>query len=120
MKKVLLVIHNLVLLFVFVILLASFSVAFADDVRVCYANPDYIPRNADGTIKRSQAAKRKFAREHPCPSTGFTTGACAGWYIDHVIPLACGGCDDIINMQWLPEAQWKDKSKWERKVYCGQ
>jgi uncharacterized MAPEG superfamily protein len=103
---------------VFAILVAASSVAFAGDARVC-TNPDDVARNADGTIKRSQAARRNFVREHPCPSTGLTTGACAGWYVDHVIPLACGGCDDTINMQWLPEAQWKDKSKWERKVYCG-
>jgi hypothetical protein len=120
MKKAILVIHNLVSLSIFVILLASFSVAFAGDVRVCHVNPDDIVRNADGTIKRSQTAKHKFMKEHPCPSTGLTTGSCVGWYIDHIIPLACGGCDDMINMQWLPEAQWKDKSKWERKVYCGQ
>jgi hypothetical protein len=119
MKKVISVIHHLVLLSIFAILLAVFSVAFADDVRVCYSNPNDIPRNTDGKIKRSQEAKYKFSKEHPCPSTGLTTGACIGWYIDHVIPLTCGGCDDIINMQWLPEDQWKDKSKWERKVYCG-
>jgi hypothetical protein len=103
---------------VFAIMMAAASVAFAGDVRVCHTNPDGIPRNADGTIKRSQAARRNFVREHPCPSTGLTTGACAGWYIDHVIPLVCGGCDDVINMQWLPEAMWKEKSKWERSVYC--
>jgi hypothetical protein len=104
---------------VFAILMAAASVAFAGDARVCHTNHDDVVRNADGKIKRSQEAKHRFAKEHPCPSTGLTTGACAGWYIDHVIPLACGGCDDVINMQWLPEGMWKEKSKWERKVYCG-
>jgi hypothetical protein len=104
---------------VFAALLAASSAAFAGDARLCHTNTDGTQRNADWMVKRSQSAKRRFVMEHPCPSTGLTTGACAGWYIDHVIPLACGGCDDTVNMQWLPEAMWKDKMKWERKVYCG-
>jgi len=37
--------------------------------------------------------------------------------MDHVIPLACGGGDAIQNLQWLPTAAWREKSKWERKIY---
>jgi len=37
--------------------------------------------------------------------------------MDHVIPLACGGGDVVINLQWLPTALWREKSKWERKIY---
>lgn len=79
-------------------------------------------RNADGSIKRSTAAKRAFAAMHPCPASGASGTSCPGWSIDHVIPLACGGCDAPVNMQWLPLAikscagtQCKDR--WERTVY---
>lgn len=46
-----------------------------------------------------------------------STGPCQGWIMDHVIPLACGGGDVVINLQWLPTALWREKSKWERKIY---
>ena len=38
---------------------------------------------------RSREVTREFQREHPCPSTGQTRGACPGYRKDHVIPLAC-------------------------------
>lgn len=79
-------------------------------------------RYADGSIKRSSAAVAEFRRNHPCPVTGLTSGACAGWAVDHVIPLACGGCDSQVNMQWLPDslksaAGSEAKDRWERRVY---
>jgi hypothetical protein len=78
-------------------------------------------RNSDGQILRSSSVLRAFQRNHPCPSTGLTTGSCPGWAKDHIIPLACGGCDSVTNLQWLPTAiktgtGW-DKDRWERKVY---
>jgi 5-methylcytosine-specific restriction endonuclease McrA len=50
-------------------------------------------------------------------------GACPGWEVDHVIPLACGGCDAVANMQWLPSGAKSTssplaKDRWERRVYC--
>lgn len=59
-------------------------------------------RNADGSIHRSAAVIAAFRRIHPCPSTMKFTGACPGWSVNHVIPLACGGVDSVSNMQWLP------------------
>jgi hypothetical protein len=47
---------------------------------------------------RSREVTREFQREHPCPSTGQTSGACPGYRKDHVIPLACGGPDAISNL----------------------
>jgi hypothetical protein len=38
---------------------------------------------------RSRDVTREFQREHPCPSTGKTTGACPGYVRDHIWPLAC-------------------------------
>lgn len=62
----------------------------------------FVPRNADGTIKRSSAEVAHFQLVNPCPSTGLTTGSCPGWSVDHIKPLACGGCDKIVNMAWMP------------------
>jgi len=59
-------------------------------------------RNADGTIHRSAAVLTAFQKWHPCPSTMKFTGACPGWAKNHVIPLACGGKDEVSNLQWVP------------------
>lgn len=92
------------------------------EVRYCHAISE-IPRYADGTIKRSTTVRNQFVAHNPCPVTGAITGACPGWEVDHVIPLACGGCDAVYNMQWLPVAikRCSDKpckDRWERTLYC--
>lgn len=82
-------------------------------------------RNAAGEIIRSAAVRAAFQKLHPCPSTGKTEGACPGWQIDHVLPLAppvCG-CDSVVNMQWLPLelktcAGSVCKDRWERRIYA--
>lgn len=79
-------------------------------------------RSVDGRISRSMSEKARFVRLHPCPSTGQVSGACPGWAVDHVVPLACGGADAVGNMQWLPLsikscAGSQCKDRWERKVY---
>ena len=48
---------------------------------------------------RSREVTREFQREHPCPSTGRTSGACPGYRKDHIEPLACGGPDEVWNLQ---------------------
>jgi hypothetical protein len=73
------------------------------------ANPSY------AKIERSEKAKAAFKFSHPCPANGNTSGACDGYVIDHIVPLACGGLDDSSNMQWQTEAEGKAKDKWERK-----
>lgn len=91
------------------------------DPRFCGA-PE---RTADGAIKRSTTQRALFVRAYPCPATGAVSGACPGWGVDHVIPLACGGCDAPMNMQWLPLAIKSCslasgvpcKDRWERRVY---
>lgn len=74
-----------------------------------------VQRDGHGRIKRSEAAKGAFKRQHPCPSTGKSRGACPGYVIDHVKPLANGGADDPSNMQWQTKEAAKEKDKWERK-----
>lgn len=59
-------------------------------------------RNAAGGIVRRADVLAAFQRAHPCPSTGLRTGPCAGWHKNHEIPLACGGCDSVSNLIWLP------------------
>lgn len=89
------------------------------DTRRCPA----IERDDAGRIVRSATVLRQFQEIHPCPVTGGTVGPCKGWSIDHVIPLACGGCDQIENLQWLKNsiktcAGRECKDRWERTVYC--
>ena len=103
-------------------LLMTATCAMADprpiETRYCGAPA----RNADGSIKRSTAVLNAFKRAHPCPATGLTTGACPGWAANHTIPLACGGCDSVSNLDWMP-AQIKSckepwcRDRWERNVY---
>ena len=69
---------------------------------------------ANAEYHRSQKAKYIFKYEHPCPATGRNKGACQGYIIDHVKPLACGGLDSPKNMQWQTKADAKAKDKWER------
>jgi len=56
--------------------------------------------------------------EHPCPSTGKTSGACPGYRKDHVKPLACGGPDAVSNLQWQTIRDAKAKDRWELRA-CG-
>lgn len=72
-------------------------------------------RDSNGRIKRSASAKHDFTLSNPCPITGRTSGPCPGYVIDHVYPLACGGADSPLNMQWQTADAAKAKDKWERK-----
>jgi len=65
---------------------------------------------------RSRSVAREFQREHPCPSTGRMTGACPGYWRDHVVPLACGGPDAVSNMQWQTVADARAKDRWELRA----
>src|SRR4051794_38262850 len=57
-------------------------------------------RDHYGKIKRDPAAKSAFRRQHPCPSTGGTSGGCPGYVVDHRQALKRGGTDAPDNMQW--------------------
>jgi hypothetical protein len=104
------------------IVLLSITVAHAgalDETRYCTDSP---LRDDGGVILRRTDVLRAFRELHPCPSTWLTRGACPEWNIDHVIPLAVGGCDEVSNLQWLPTAIKRCagqtcKDRWERKVY---
>lgn len=90
-----------------------------EETRYCTVTPH---RDADGSISRRADVLRAFRDLYPCPSTDQKRGACPGWNIDHVIPLAVGGCDAVSNLQWLPTAIKRCagqacKDRWERWVY---
>jgi len=72
-----------------------------------------VQRDSHGKIARSEHAKTSFKKQHPCPSTGKTSGACSGYLIDHVKPLKRGGADAPSNMQWQNKAAAKQKDKTE-------
>jgi len=65
---------------------------------------------------RSREVTREFQREHPCPSTGRTSGACPGYRKDHIKALACGGPDAVSNMQWQTIADARAKDAWEQRA----
>lgn len=64
-----------------------------------------------GRLTRSKVATRQFEKSHPCPSTGRTSGGCAGYVIDNVVPLKRGGADSPSNMEWqtIEAAKAKDR-----------
>jgi hypothetical protein len=65
---------------------------------------------------RSQAVKAEFRKLNTCPATGKKTGACPGWHVDHREALVCGGRDELANLQWLPVAEHREKTKVEVKL----
>lgn len=70
-------------------------------------------RDSHGHIKRSSAARTAFKREHPCPSTGKSHGACPGYVVDHRQALKHGGRDEPANMEWQSVAEAKVKDRRE-------
>jgi hypothetical protein len=102
----------------FVVVVGQAFAGPLDETRLC--GPP--KRTASGDILRRADVLRAFELVHPCPVLGQASvrpGTCPGWRRDHVLPLACGGCDAVSNLQWLPTAQWSEKSGWERKIYGG-
>lgn len=78
-------------------------------------------RNAAGELVRRADVLTAFQRIHPCPSTGLRSGACPGWQKNHNLALACGGCDAVSNLSWLPTsiktcAGWQCVDRHERKI----
>lgn len=113
----------LVLFFLIALESCSTAPVFAgplDETRYCASTPH---RDSDGSISRRADVLRAYRDLYPCPSTGLTRGSCPGWNLDHTIPLACGGCDSVANLSWMPVeikrcAGAYCKDRWERTVYC--
>jgi hypothetical protein len=73
------------------------------------------PIAAEARIPRDRCEVHAFRLEHPCPSTGLTSGACPGYIVDHRVTLCVGGLDRRENMQWQTVEDAKAKDKWECK-----
>lgn len=65
---------------------------------------------AEARTERDRAQVRAFRAENPCPATGRTRGPCAGWEIDHAVPLCAGGADHPSNLQWLRKEDHRFKT----------
>lgn len=65
---------------------------------------------------RSRVVRAAFQRANPCPANHLTKGACPGYLVDHVKPLACGGPDIVSNMQWQTLADARAKDRVERQL----
>lgn len=107
-------------------LLAGALLAFLCSGAVAVDDPRWCGkpvRDANGVIARSGVELRKFVKTFPCPATLKPTLTCHGWDVDHIIPLANGGCDTPVNMQWLPNTikncTGSDcKDRWERLYHA--
>jgi hypothetical protein len=66
---------------------------------------------------RDPSAVAHFRKENPCPATGNPRGACPGWVVDHIIPLALFGPDRPDNMQWQTVEEAKRKDRIEMEAY---
>lgn len=65
---------------------------------------------------RSRPLRAEFQRLNPCPANGATRGACPGFEVDHRDALICGGRDELGNLQWLPVAEHREKTRVEVKL----
>jgi hypothetical protein len=97
------------------ILSLSFPRSAVLSALLCCFSAVLLPGLASAEVHRSYAAKRGFQREHPCPSTGRTSGVCPGYVKNHIVPLACRGPDTVANLQWQTVQAARAKDKWERK-----
>lgn len=68
-------------------------------------------------VDRSTTERRHFAAEHPCPvNKQRIYSGCAGFNIDHKVPLCANGPDTAANMQWLPVKVKRSKDAIEHAV----
>lgn len=97
-------IHNVVLA-ACVLLASSLAISAPNPLlEQRYIDPtagEVVARTANGDIKRRADVLKAHQLAHPCPSTGLTTGKCAGWAQNHDKTLACGGRDAVYNLSWM-------------------
>jgi hypothetical protein len=65
---------------------------------------------------RDRVAVSRFRKDNPCPSSGQVRGPCAGYVVDHTIPLCLGGADDPSNMKWQEKQESLIKDQLERQA----
>lgn len=77
-------------------------------------------------INRSTARRCRFLRmvaaNHPewsAPRLAkFRACDSDGYYVNHIVPLACGGCDTPANQELMSRAEWAGRTGPER-IDCG-
>src|SRR5205085_3992504 len=67
---------------------------------------------------RSREVTREFQREHPCPSTGLTSGACPGYRQGSRLAARLRRPRRSFQHQWQTVAAAKAKYRWEVRA-CG-
>ena len=103
----------ILLIFLFLSLNVSAETEIVD-ARYC-GKPE---RTASNKIKRNTNLIRQFKKMYPIPPEL----SYMEFEVDHVIPLDQGGCDSIINLNYLPKSIKSSdnpyaKDRWERKLY---
>jgi hypothetical protein len=72
-------------------------------------------RSRTGNLVRSRARVCQFLRMAGYVQPGKACRVPNGMRVDHLVPLACGGCDVPSNFALLTIAEHATKSKWERQ-----
>lgn len=108
---------------IFILAISNAAAQIPDPlIEIRYCGPP--ARDAHSTrILRSYQVLKAFQSIHPCPANGSrdVDTKCPNWAMDHVLPLADGGCDAVWNLQWLPLsikscANPHCKDRFERKI----
>ena len=71
------------------------------------ALPSRVKRDRHGRIQRSSAVRRRFLKAHGLTHTP------TGCQVDHIVPLAKGGADELANLQLLCGAALEEKERRE-------
>ena len=75
-------------------------------------------RDANGTIIRRSAVVTAYWRQHVCPTTGLYKAPCPDYALNHILPLACGGCDSVSNLTAMRVDAKKIVDGYERKIFA--
>ena len=73
-------------------------------------------RDAKGTIVRRTDVVTAYWAQHVCPTTGLYKAPCPDHALNHIFPLACGGCDAVNNMMAMRVDAKKIVDSYERKI----
>lgn len=73
-------------------------------------------RDASGVIVRRADVVRAYWSFHVCPTTGLHKAPCPDYALNHVVPLACGGCDAVNNLTAVRFDAKKVIDSLERKI----
>jgi hypothetical protein len=74
-------------------------------------------RDAKGVIMRRSDVVTAYKKIHPCPTTGlYGAGTCPDNSLNHIMPLACGGCDSVGNLMYMRNDVKKIVDGYERQI----